>query len=81
MQGPTLLIELGWLLASLFALALVVLAIDNAVPRRAARGWLALERAFAGLRLREARVAQFTLPYLEGGRGETLVLVHGFGGD
>ncbi len=80
-HAAPLLIALAWLLMSLLTLVLVVLAIDYAFPRRATRGWLALERALAGLRLREAQVAQFTLPYLEGGGGEALVLVHGFAGD
>ena len=76
-----LLIALTWALSLALALSVAVLIADYAVPRRAARGWLRLERALAGLAEREARVDQFTLPYLQGGRGETLVLVHGFGGD
>ena len=48
---------------------------------RAAGTWLALERRRAGLRLRTARIPGFTLPYLEAGHGEPLLLVHGFGGD
>jgi pimeloyl-ACP methyl ester carboxylesterase len=75
------LIALACVLALLLALSLALLLADYAAPRHAARLWLRLERSLARLREREARVAQFTLPYLEGGRGQTLVLVHGFGGD
>lgn len=39
------------------------------------------ERAIAGLATRTAIVDGFTMPYLEGGRGEALVLIHGFAGD
>ena len=72
------------LITPLLAIAAVpaaVLIVDRLAPRWAARQWLALERGRAGLRLRRATVAGFTMPYLEGGGGEPLVLVHGFGGD
>jgi pimeloyl-ACP methyl ester carboxylesterase len=72
------------LTAVLLAVAAVPAAIavaDFLAPRRMARRWLALERARAGLTQRCAEVAGFAMPYLEGGRGEPLVLVHGFGGD
>lgn len=39
------------------------------------------ERAVAGLATRSAVVDGFTMPYLEGGRGEPLILIHGFAGD
>jgi pimeloyl-ACP methyl ester carboxylesterase len=39
------------------------------------------ERSFSGLRLRQAQVDGFCIPYLEGGKGDTLLLVHGFAGD
>jgi len=51
------------------------------ITPEAAGFWLALERRRAGLQLRHATVAGLGMPYLEGGRGDTLVLVHGFGGD
>ena len=43
--------------------------------------WLALERRRSGLRARRIAVAGIDVPYLEGGQGDTLVLLHGFGGD
>ena len=56
-------------------------ALEYAAPGVAARGWLALERARARLRVRRAAIPGFAMPYLDGGHGEPLVLVHGFGGD
>lgn len=35
----------------------------------------------ANLTLRSTNAAGFTIPYLEGGKGPTIVLLHGFGGD
>ena len=61
--------------------AAAVVGLEYGAPEVAARGWLALERARAGLRLRRAAIPGFTMPYLEGGSGDPLVLVHGFGGD
>ena len=72
-----------WTLAvyALIALLLAVLVADFLAPRTMARVWLALERVRCGLATRSVEIPGFTLPYLEGGRGEPLVLVHGFGGD
>lgn len=73
------LIELASLLAGLVA---VVLALEVLAPQRMARLWLALERRRARLTLKRQRLAGgIEMPYLESGRGEALVLVHGFGGD
>ncbi|MEI8297778.1 MAG: alpha/beta hydrolase [Pseudomonadota bacterium] len=69
----------AWL--TLAALAVAVAAWLLATSPQAAGVWLALERRRAGLRLRMAQIPGFTLPYLEGGRGEPLLLVHGFGAD
>jgi pimeloyl-ACP methyl ester carboxylesterase len=69
------------LLLAITAVPAVVLALDYLAPQWMARRWLALERARAGLRARRADVAGFSIPYLEGGQGEPLVLLHGFGGD
>jgi pimeloyl-ACP methyl ester carboxylesterase len=69
------------LLLAIAAIPVAVLAADYLAPRAMARRWIALERARAGLALRGAEVPGFSMPYLEGGHGEPLVLVHGFGGD
>jgi abhydrolase domain-containing protein 6 len=46
-----------------------------------ARFLLALDRAAAGLRQRKIRVDDHKIVYAEGGRGETVLLLHGFGSD
>jgi pimeloyl-ACP methyl ester carboxylesterase len=50
-------------------------------PERITQLALALERRRSGLVTRRAHVAGFDMPYLEGGRGDVLLLIHGFGGD
>lgn len=60
-------------------LALVVLS--RFAPHAMTRWALAAERWRCGLALKSQRVAGFEIPYLDGGQGEVLVLVHGFGGD
>ena len=57
--------------------ALLVAAVDP----RAAGFWMALERRLSALRTGTVRTGGFDMPYLEGGTGEALVLIHGFGGD
>ncbi len=67
---------------TLFLILLVVLALaDRLAPFTVTRFAIALERRLSGLTLHHAQVAGFTMPYLEGGSGQTLVLIHGFGGD
>ncbi len=46
-----------------------------------ARFWLALERLGSGLRSRSITLGELVIPYLEGGSGPDLVLIHGFGAD
>jgi abhydrolase domain-containing protein 6 len=42
-------------------------------------GWaIGGERALADLQTRQVVVGEFTVPYLEGGKGETVFLIHGF---
>ncbi|HEY0062279.1 MAG TPA: alpha/beta hydrolase [Telluria sp.] len=61
-------------------LAALVLAARLAPVAMTAAG-LWLERRISGLRTRSAHVDGFAMPYLEGGKGEVLLLIHGFGGD
>lgn len=75
---------MDWFYLGGAALAVVVLwlALEHLAPQRMARLWLGLERRRAGLTLkRQAIAGGIDMPYLEGGRGEPLLLVHGFGGD
>ncbi len=66
---------------ALVAVVLAVLAFDRLAPATAARWGLGLDRWRSGLREHRATIPGFTMPYLEGGRGEPLVLIHGFGAD
>ena len=62
------------------ALAAVMLALLVAPAELTALG-LWFERRLSGLKLKTAHVDGFDMPYLEGGQGEVLLLIHGFGGD
>ncbi|UUZ47916.1 alpha/beta fold hydrolase [Massilia sp. B-10] len=68
------LIVLGTVFAVLFLATRL-----NPVGMTAAGLWL--ERRISGLATRSIRVDGFDMPYLEGGTGEVLLLIHGFGGD
>ncbi len=74
---------MSWIVVAvaIAAVPAVVGALEFLAPAWMARRWLALERRRAGLRLRCAQVPGFSMPYLDGGQGEPLVLVHGFGAD
>ncbi len=41
---------------------------------------IAAERAISGLQRKVVQIDGFEVPYLQGGKGEPLVLIHGFGG-
>jgi pimeloyl-ACP methyl ester carboxylesterase len=62
--------------------AVLVVVLETLAPQPTARFWLALERWRARLVLKRVRLADgAVMPYLDGGQGEALLLVHGFGGD
>ena len=66
--------------SGLFVLALLALgALYYLAPGVVLRAATATARRSAGLRLREVSVDGHRIPYLEGGRGEPLLLLHGFG--
>lgn len=69
------------ILTVFLVLVLAVSLADRLAPRFFAHWALRLERTLSGLRLHQAQVAGFAMPYLEGGRGQPLVLLHGFAGD
>ena len=48
---------------------------------RLADFWLAIERYRSGLKRSVTRVDGISIPYLHGGQGPTVLLIHGFGGD
>lgn len=69
------------LLVAFFAVVVAWLIFDRTFPRQAASTGLKLERWRSCLNSKTATIPGATMPYLEGGCGEPLVLVHGFGGD
>ncbi|MGZ3182862.1 MAG: alpha/beta fold hydrolase [Telluria sp.] len=68
-------------LAVLLALAAALAVAARVAPAALTRLGLAAERRRSGLRLRHAVVDGFDMPYLEGGEGEPLLLIHGFAAD
>ena len=77
---------LKWALAALAALAAIALAIGvyvyQSAPERAVRAALEYERRLAGLARKEIELpGGLKYAYLEGGTGEPLLLLHGFGAD
>lgn len=70
-----------YVFVTLIIIALILSLLERVIPLPIARGGLALERFFSRLHLRQATVDGFAMPYLEGGNGPLLVLVHGFGAD
>ncbi len=71
-------------MAYVYTLLLIVVCLMVFIqlkPDTASRWGLGLERKRSGLVLKSQAIAGFDIPYLEGGQGEVLVLVHGFGGD
>ena len=69
-----------WVLLLLGAVA-VAAALSQVVPPLLVKQKESANRRTAGLELRRARVEDHEIAYLEGGRGETVVLLHGFGAD
>lgn len=72
------------LLTILIVIAVLVLALvafDRFAPYPAARIALKLERLRCGLVAKKTSIPGFEIAYLEGGKGEPLLLIHGFGGD
>ncbi|MBY0240514.1 MAG: alpha/beta hydrolase [Burkholderiaceae bacterium] len=69
------------ILLTLAACAAALLLFDRLAPMSTGRLGLALERWHSGLRLRHGSAEGLDMPYLEGGQGEPLVLIHGFAGD
>jgi triacylglycerol lipase len=68
------------LLAALAVLA-TVYGLNKFAPSAAAAIGLAIERRLARLAWDTASIPGAEMPYLEGGHGETIVLLHGFGAD
>lgn len=71
----------SWLLIVVIVLACGLVAADRFAPEATARASVKVQRAIAGLTEKRAQIEGFEMPYLEGGSGEPLVLVHGIGAD
>lgn len=65
----------------LLVLVLAVVGVYYAYPEKLAQLAVEGERAVASLSKHEINVEGFNIVYLEGGRGEPLLLLHGFGAD
>lgn len=72
---------LKWALVALGGALVAIAILAMLFPRPAAEIGLALERSRAGLEVRTMQAAGVEIAYLEGGQGEPLLLVHGFGAD
>jgi triacylglycerol lipase len=62
-------------------LVALVVGFNFLAPHAAARVALTLERLRCGLTAKQATIPGFEIAYLEGGEGEPLLLIHGFGAD
>jgi len=71
----------GRVLAVLVLLLAGLAAFDYLAPYTSARLGLALEHRRSGLTPATASIPGFEMPYLHGGAGEPLLLIHGFGAD
>lgn len=69
------------ILAALGLAIVALLLFDHLAPMTSGRLGLALEQRMSGLRLRQGSAEGLAMPYLEGGSGAPLVLIHGFAGD
>jgi abhydrolase domain-containing protein 6 len=69
------------ILGIIAVLALIIVAGNTFFPDHLAQFAAAAEREAAGLERKDAEVGQFHIAYLDGGQGDPLVLVHGFGAD
>lgn len=66
---------------ALVALLAGLVAFDYLAPYTSARLGLALEQRRSGLEEATASIPGFEMPYLHGGSGEPLILIHGFGAE
>jgi len=71
----------GRVVAVLALLLAGLVAFDFFAPYTAARLGLQLEQRRSGLHEARASIPGFEMPYLEGGQGEPLLLIHGFGAE
>jgi len=71
----------GRVFVVLVALAAGLVAFDYLAPYKSAQLGLTLEQRRSGLEEAQASIPGFDMPYLHGGSGEPLLLIHGFGAE
>lgn len=72
---------LGRIVAVLVVLVVGLVAFDFLAPYTSARLGLTLEQRRSGLEESRTAIPGFEIPYLHGGAGEPLILLHGFGAE
>ena len=71
----------GRIVVVLVALVAALVAFDYLAPYKSAQLGLTLEQRRSGLEEAQASIPGFDMPYLHGGSGEPLILIHGFGAE
>lgn len=71
----------GRVAAVLFVLVAALVAFDYLAPYQSVQFGLTLEQRRSGLTEATASIPGFEMPYLHGGSGEPLLLIHGFGAE
>lgn len=66
---------------ALLLLFILILTVNIAAPGKVYDTMVSLERSRAGLEKKSMIIEDHTITYLEGGKGEALLLVHGFNGN
>ena len=69
----------AWIMGTVFTIFVACAAIYFIAPGVVFKLAMTIARRSAGLHLKETTVDGHRVPYLEGGSGEPLVLIHGFG--
>ncbi|HET8881656.1 MAG TPA: alpha/beta fold hydrolase [Solimonas sp.] len=69
------------IVAVVFALAIAYVAADHLFPQPMSKAALGVQHWLGGVEVKHLQIPGFEIAYLDGGQGEPLVMVHGFGAD